>query len=50
MTTPIDKFQRWIDDDEDKHEFKERKNHFDFEKLVKYLSSPTSEAARWSSG
>ncbi len=37
MSTSLDQLQKWMEGEEDEHlEFKEAKNHFDFENLVKY--------------
>lgn len=44
MTTPIVQLQQWMDGHENEHlEFKEAKNHFDFEKLVKYCCALANE-------
>ena len=44
MSTPVEQLQRWMDDDESEHlEFKEAKNHFDFESLVKYCCALANE-------
>jgi ATP-dependent DNA helicase RecG len=44
MTTPLDQLQTWMDAKEDEHlEFKEAKNNFHFETLVKYCVALANE-------
>jgi ATP-dependent DNA helicase RecG len=44
MTVMLDRLRVWMDSREDEHlEFKEAKNHFDFEELVKYCSALANE-------
>lgn len=44
MNTLIERLQQWMVDDEDEHlEFKEAKNHFEFESLVKYCCALANE-------
>jgi ATP-dependent DNA helicase RecG len=40
MTTTLEHLAEWMNAGEDEHlEFKEAKNHFDFELLVKYCAA-----------
>jgi ATP-dependent DNA helicase RecG len=44
MTEGLEQLQRWMADEEDEHlEFKEAKNRFDFEELVKYCCALANE-------
>jgi ATP-dependent DNA helicase RecG len=44
MTAILDRLRAWMEAREDEHlEFKEAKNHFDFEELVKYCSALANE-------
>src|SRR5215510_11812870 len=44
MTTPLDQLQAWMNAKEDEHlEFKEAKNNFHFETLVKYCVALANE-------
>ncbi len=44
MFTTVEQFRSWLEGHEDEHlEFKEAKEHFDFEKLVKYCCALANE-------
>jgi ATP-dependent DNA helicase RecG len=44
MTTTLDQLQIWLNTKENEHlEFKEAKNRFDFEELVKYCAALANE-------
>ena len=48
MSAGLDSLRRWMDSKEDEHlEFKEAKNSYEFEELVKYCVALANEGGGW---